>query len=501
MNFRQSLAVGLVILGISMVPGRNAIAQTRIGLHVTQEELAIWKQRAASGPYKTKGDVSTNSPGDWTRIQSNASAFLSNPSEERWSGQTQASCVQNGTASVHPLRTKGEKLRDAAFTYLITNDTRFRDAVKSELLAQAATSGTNWTDSTRWCKGVLGNGEPIFEITLWLSKILLGYDYIRSSISESDRKILDNWFLSAGLFIEEIPSRIARMRWPNRDNDDYSASQYPLGKSWPIYYGGPNRYDWHGAWENHAARNIRFVGLVGIMTNNDYLKRSVKRWYKEWMKYFVWHKNSDNIATNGEYYRSVRNSSRESLPNLGWGYASVAIGSMISLADTFARVGDTELYDYTTSAGYHGTEGGPKNLKAVMITHLQMMTHTIKRYGTSDPDQSGNPTYLIDSVFEPKKWYSVGDTFFAMANNYYRDNYIRSIYTRTASSVPSYHSGPASIGCSLWQGEWCLYSGTLFMFGQMEGKVWPYPGRSTPSVTSPAISAPTSPKNLQIIRE
>ena len=90
-NFR-SLALALLILGTIMP--YTAIAQTRLGLHVTQEELNIWRQRMTSGPYKSSGDVSTNSPGDWNRFVSNKNTFLSNPSAHRYAGQTSASCVQ-----------------------------------------------------------------------------------------------------------------------------------------------------------------------------------------------------------------------------------------------------------------------------------------------------------------------------------------------------------------------------------------------------------------------
>ena len=61
---------------------------TRLGLHVTQEELDIWRQRAASGPYKSTGDVSANSPGDWDRIKAHADRFLNNPSTGGWDAWT-----------------------------------------------------------------------------------------------------------------------------------------------------------------------------------------------------------------------------------------------------------------------------------------------------------------------------------------------------------------------------------------------------------------------------
>ena len=60
-KLKTNLLVALLLVGLSLV-AQNAVAQTRLGLHVTQEELNIWKQRSQSGPYKSAGDVQTNSP-------------------------------------------------------------------------------------------------------------------------------------------------------------------------------------------------------------------------------------------------------------------------------------------------------------------------------------------------------------------------------------------------------------------------------------------------------
>ena len=45
------LVVSLLVLEICIALEQSTTAQTRLGLHVTQEELNIWKQRAQSGPY------------------------------------------------------------------------------------------------------------------------------------------------------------------------------------------------------------------------------------------------------------------------------------------------------------------------------------------------------------------------------------------------------------------------------------------------------------------
>jgi hypothetical protein len=60
----------LIITGLtfSLFSTTDLYAQTRLGLQVTQEELDIWRERAENGPFKSRGDVCTNSIGDWDRV-------------------------------------------------------------------------------------------------------------------------------------------------------------------------------------------------------------------------------------------------------------------------------------------------------------------------------------------------------------------------------------------------------------------------------------------------
>jgi hypothetical protein len=72
-----------------------------------------------------------------------------------------------------------------------------------------------------------------------------------------------------------------------------------------------------------------------------------------------------------------------------------------------------------------------------------------------------------------------------MANVYLRDTFYKQAYTRThVNSVP-YPVDPIA-GPPPWMGENGVFPAVLFMFGQMEGVVTPYPG---------ALAAPS---NLRI---
>jgi hypothetical protein len=489
MAFRLCAAIAVLILSFAFGLD-NASGQSRLGLHVTKEELEIWKQRAANGPYKIKGDVSSNSPADWSRILNNANSFLSNPSGERWAGQTTESCWwgdRKQTPSL-PGRSRGEKLRDAAFAYLITGNVKYRDAVRSELLAQATMPGTKFDDKTRWCNDPPIGDSYSFEIAMWLTRVLFGYDYVRSSLAEADRTTLDTWFRSAGYFWEDVAGAMLKKRFPNRDKDDYTT----LGRGWDLtkpvcsngkcvtHFDGWKKYDWHEGWNNRTASQIRFATLAGILTNDTFLKNQGKRYFKEAFKYAVF-----PDGTHADYRRWT-----DTKPGLGWHYAGSMIGTLITIADHFGRLGDLELYQFSTSEGLFGTEGGPKSLDKVIKLFVGHVNQTVTRYGTSDPAKNGSSTYLVSSVDALSREARVHDTYMAQANIFYKDAFVRSIYTRSASGAPAYPATPSNSGeGSAWGGEWNIYPGVLFMFGMMEGKVFPY----SISISSAASSPPNAP--------
>jgi hypothetical protein len=493
-NFRY-LVLALVVLGTSILGERGAMAQTRLGIHVTQEELNVWRRRMTSGPYKSAGDVSISSPGDWTRIVANKNTFMANPTAGRWAGQTSNSCVQPNGLN-YPGHGQGHPIRDAAFYYLV-NDTAgdresVRVAVRDELLAQAATAGTDFSNRTRWCQqnpyGPLIDEDPGFGLSVWLTKYLFAYDYIRSSLTSSARSTLDTWFLNAGTyFVQNMDKWLTAAKFPGRNSDNYSN---PTGEGVggpelkKTHYNGWQTDGWHQTWSNRGSTILRFGALVGIMVNDSYLKNQGKRWVKETIKYATF-----PDGTIAEFYRMVDN-----FPDLGWGYSALELGSLVSIADAFARNGDLELYNYSTSEGYNGTAGGPKSLGQMITLFLGHVNGTVVRYGTDQASQNGNPSYQINSVDPISGEKYVDDTNFAQANVYYRSNFNKSIYLRQASGAPAYPSGGGTTpGWAPFTGEWGIYPGVLFMFGQMEGTVSPY---STTGSQLPSISFTSAPNTI-----
>lgn len=449
------------------------LSAQRLGLHVTQAELNIWKKRAEVGPYRYRGYSSINSPGDWERIVTNANAFVKNPSSERWRTSTSGCVVPGYSEPVH----HGEKLRDAAFAFLVTGNTTYRNAVRNELFAQIAEASTKFSNKNIWCDGRLKDRNPSFAIADWLTRLLFGYDYIRRSLTSSERQTIDTWFYHAGAFFQRNIDADLSQNFVNRSAGDYRLSGYgKLMNDSPsnniTHYNGFKTYSLAKFYNNRRSSQARFFALVGIQQGNDLFKNSGKRYVKEWLMFSTY---PNGVIAEFERWDS-------DLAELGWSYASNCVAQAADIADHFARDGDMELYRFTTSFGYFGSAGGTKSLQLTIDNLLIYQNGTVKRYATKSSSSLHSGT-LIDSKHSSSGWYGVNDIWMSQSNVFYRKTSIREHYTRRSSHMSQYPYKPASTGAHHpWGGPWDAYPGMLFMFGDMEGKVWPYPNATNPGI-------------------
>jgi concanavalin A-like lectin/glucanase superfamily protein len=462
-----------------------AQAATRLGLHVTSEELAILQQRATKGPYKSTGDVSTNSPGDWDRVVSKKNTFNSNPSAETWNGKTTSGCWVNtpGANGFLPSRTKGENIEAAGLYSLVMNDSGTRTNVINELITQAGVSGVQWNDGVKWIASTpcADGDDASFDITNWLTKLLFAYDYVRTSMTSGQQSTMNAWFLAAANLWEAATDHIIEVRFPNRDSGDYTTLGVPTTCDFTTvkYYGDPTPVCmwWMEAWNNRNSTHERLVALVGIMQGNSTLIAKAKRYFKEVLTYVVWPDN-----TIKEYDRW-----EDTNPALGWTYAGLFIGALSTMADAFARTGDLELYNYSTSSGIsaHGTNGGPKSLGAMIHLFQRHVNHDITRYGTATAGNNGNAAYIVDSLDGVSGEQYGDDHYFAQANVYYQNAFDKTIYMRTASGAPAYVAAGSynTGGWTGYTGEWGVYAAPMFQFAQMEGVVNPFSLGPAASVT------------------
>src|SRR6266540_2327126 len=94
MHYRYMMHVVLAILSICTALSQRAVAATRLGLHVTQEELNIWRQRMNDNVNGVNGysfrDIYQN------RILADANAFRSQGhpgGDGYWVGYTGSGCA------------------------------------------------------------------------------------------------------------------------------------------------------------------------------------------------------------------------------------------------------------------------------------------------------------------------------------------------------------------------------------------------------------------------
>lgn len=455
------------------------------GLHYTPEEVAIWQIRAQNGPYKIKKDVSPNSPGDWDRIVKNANKFLLYPANERWTVlPDQKTCIlrKQGDKQFQP-QNKGEQIRDAAFVDLVNGTSVYTEAIRTTLLWQAAEPSTDFSDTTRWCKGELTDQGTGFWHALWMNRLFFTYDYVKNKLSAEDRATLEAWFYQAAIYFQKrnVDYHLNRI-FVNRAAGNHEISSYgrkvkvDQNSATKTYYQGnaiSNLATWYN---NRRGAMLQFVACVGIHRNDASMIKSAKLYVKEFVKYSVF-----PDGTIGEFQRGTGAASEQ-----GWQYGLTVVEQCLNVADMLARKGDFELYEYTTSEGLGTTAGGNKSLFSATSKMLSFLDGTSIAYNTTSAAEVGNKAFRIDGIDSVNNRAYTFDIWIAQANIYFKDSTIKSIYTRTKAGTNPYPVRAASSGLyNAWTGGFGLFPGKLFMFGQMEDKVNPYPGR--PSQTVPKI--------------
>lgn len=449
----------------SLILAQQAMGQSEDGIHFTPQELQIWRQRAESGPYRVTGDVSANSPGDWTRIINNANQFLQNPSKDRYHGG-------DGTFKTEP-HGNHVNMRDAAFVYLVKRDKKYLDAVRKELLAQIAVPAM---DVTKW--GLVGDTHR-FTAAEWFVRLLFTYDYIKDGLTSSERQKLDQYFRNVGRFFANNINHYHEMLFPNRLKGDYSVrGRDAESGSMRNQYTHTNKDGSKGhklsflsSWYNNRKSSMmRAVGLIGVFLNDQDLIKHTKIYIKEMLMFSTY-----PDGTMGEYNRNGNYGN----PQAGMIYSGINIQMAVEIADALARKGDNELYDYKTSAGLWGTEGGSKSIRLIVKNFYDQVSYKVERYtGGVDVRNRIDIENEFGGNYGVEKW--VHDIWFAMGNVYWKDDYFKSVYLRKVG--PAYPDKNLA-GCGSvswpWGGAGAVYPGVLFMFGQMEGKVWPYGGSSS----------------------
>lgn len=500
-----------------------AIGQ-RLGLHVTDAELALWRRRAVRGPYVQAGDAGVHTPGDWERIVENTENFLEKPDKYVWEGPTHSwprpivggenwPTGRRGMPGQRDERGAAESIRDAAFYAMVEGAdqapgarmdverrTEILEEVKRAIQAMTDSPQNDFSNRSRYDPQAYGSAfHPMYQIARWLIIVAYAYDYAQvadPTLWTSDEKAdFIRWLDDAATWhIPMIEQRREGMFDENGALTDEADEAYGP----PLWSGGP-RSEWiHARLDNHVPRLAQVPVLAGLLARLeqdrsgvetlsparigellDHGRDSVEAYVKAELIAQAEGAGGGVATAGGNFYRWG-----DPPPVNGWKYAVSHLGRNLVLADHLARAGDLEPYTYATTAGTSVsagslpddglTDGGPKTLHGALRQLLRYIDEdsTPPRYGCRD---CSDERHRIDSRDEIHDRHYAQEWEVLHANLFFRDPYVTSIYLRAEPGTPPLPERPIPGQGWAENGADGAFPGVNFMFAQFEDEVWPYP--------------------------
>lgn len=529
----EAASSGGGIVNRDTLPALSSMGNVRLGLHVTSDELTVWRSRAqerdrVSGQpanYVSDGDVIPNSPGDWDRIVSLKDKFIANPGRYVWEGPTHRwpkpiinnsswPLSVNGVPRTRDEATAAEPIRDAAFYAMVLGSDAAADPaitaaerrailldVKRALQQIAASKYNDYGNRQRYNVTEFGTAyHPSYQIAAWLTRLIYAYDY--AQIADPDVWTADEkaefvlWLDDAADWWSAIVDG-RRSGMFNADGSPTAKADRPARGS--IWAGGPEAERVHARVDNHVPRLASvpmFAGLLaelelersGIETlSDDRIEQLIDYGRQSVMDYLVAEFIPAARGTGGGVRSGSGNMFRwpgDTGPTEGWKYAMEHLGHNVMLADHIARAGDTSVYEISTTDGTSVSSGrlpadglyganGPKTLRAAMARMWSYIDENSgpRRYGCQDCTAQGK---RYDSVDDLEGHERANEWEAIQGNIYFRSEYLRSIYMRERRGTPPLPENPKDAQGYIENGDSSAYPGVNFMYAQMEGRVWPY---------------------------
>jgi hypothetical protein len=451
--------------------GGDPPGDTRLGLHVTQGELDVWRARMTDNVNTINGF--TFQAVYNARIKADADAFVaqSHPGGDgNWDGYTGGGCAPNidsldpGSGGTPYGRGNGGYIMRSAFNFLLTGDNAYADPVRTELLQQITETGTEWSNSSKWCVGTIGgtNAHTIFP---WLFRLIISYDYLVAGgyvgFSAGEHTAIKDWFTDAAVLLAAVHNNSIdnNTNYPGVNNTPQNLT---CSGDCTTLYGLPTHL---GGWQVRAAMssfdNQSMIApsismAVGIMTGNATLIDVGTQWFTAYI--------TAGTFDDGAVFDFTRwDDCVPDCPGSMWSHTGGAWSGMTAMADMYARSGNTSLYDLAVPAQVLGGSGGTVSLRKILTLAAGLANDTT--------------VYLTGDGLLPLSWDvthegNFGDFYFdfasMVANLYYRDAEITTAMTRTLGRTNS-NTGcydPRFAGC--FTGEWTHWADLPFMFGGME---------------------------------
>jgi hypothetical protein len=405
------------------------------------------------------------------RILPDANSFIAQGhpgGDGHWEGYTDPGCLpaddqswNPGTGGTPYGRGNGAWMMRSAFVYLLTGNAAYADPVRTELLQQITESGTEWSNTGKFCLATLGGGN-LLEIFPWVNKLLLSFDYLNAGgyvwgAGEYDDIL--QWFVDAAVYSSSSSiSRIVETQYPGvyDDPQDFTLSG-GAGSPYAItHFGGHDIYPPTQYWANRGQIHTATAMAVGIIASNASLIDFAVKATKAYITLGMF-----DDGTVEDFSRWV--DCDPPCPGSMWGHTAGATGGLISVADMYARTGNTELYDFLTATQVIGGSGGNVGLETLLNLFAELAIGDTVLYADATTD---HPLYWVNAL---------GHDFYhdfssMVANMYYRNPTIsaameRPMYGTSGSDAGDCYDSQIS-GC--WSGISFLYPDLPFMFGNME---------------------------------
>lgn len=380
---------------------------TRLGLHVTADELAVWRSRALGlKPHNfiADGDEYVNSPGDWNRIVGYKDEFMATPTGTyAWLGATHNwpnAIINNnqwptskpeGLPPVKGQVGSMEPARDAAFYAMVMGADQVsspatqisaatRDAiiakVRDSMLLSVRSQYNDFTNTQRFDDTNFGPAFGyVYPVSQWLGQMAVAYDYCQiaapSVWSTAEKTEFLTWITSAERWwMATINGRRDIGRISDSTGRALAAGIAAFNGGLGIWLGGGVESTISRKVDNHLPAQAQAVVIPALLCELEDARSGVNPLTQaeidsrlaliDWFvtNYLTAEFIAAADGTSGgfgsgkragamQFYRGLT----DDAPNDGWKYAVEWLARVMTMVDWRARAGDTAFYERSTTEG------------------------------------------------------------------------------------------------------------------------------------------------------
>ena len=459
----------------------------RLGLHVTTQELAIWRDRWNNG---VSGDsfIDARVNDEKSRVISNRNTFASSPNGHIWS-LASGLVTSNGKFSGHDgsglstQRGQAARMRDAAFWALMNQDSSLMNTIGGILHQQPDQANCDFANDSRWeppVQQMIDAMTPGFVVSHPMTIFMVTYSYHCIAVAEgwtndltqAQHDKIRDWCVAWGMYCEDgAERRISQVL--NRDTGQVlSTNVWTFRDATEMYIGSPTNRSLYDRYNNRFFSCIRAMSFAGILFDNTFLLDMAQKAHEEFIIYA--------LLPHG----AVADMSRSYAARWQQAYIVLQSAHMMSSVDALARYSsDRNLYGFETTDGVLDTGGNPQNFhgshtESAKSYHFWL--RSVARYGnlTYNRQTPHGRFDFRDPDGSTQKIWSIGQhDAFVQSSLAFPDDQLLKDYYRGINGQPPWEvrgNGGSDLNDAF------LFPAPYLMWAGLEGQVWPYPGVPQP---------------------